>query len=196
MGGRGAWSATASLESQRLSKSLGGQGKPSEKLHNSIFQHMEGNRTSTQATAREVERKIAQNSYETGVIIDRDGFVIAAYKGDARSVGFSDGKGNDDYHLISGNTMTHNHPSGSAAFSDADMRIAAFYGARELRATTKNNGTAILTADTHHADWRALNDAYQAAYATSAMSTVRDAQTWLFQNAGNYGFTFVIDRRK
>lgn len=157
---------------------------------------MEGNRTSPEATARSVEREITQNSYETGVIIDRDGFVVAAYKGDSHSVGFSDGRGHDDYHLISGNIMTHNHPSGSAAFSDSDMRLAAYYGAKELRAATRSNGTAILTADSHHSDWRALNSAYQSAYATSAMLTVRDAQTWLFQNAGRYGFTFVIDRRK
>lgn len=196
MGGRGAWSATASRESERLSRSVGGSGRPSEKLPSSMFQHLEGNRTSTTATARAVENSITQNSFETGVIIDTEGFVVAAYKGDSHSVGFSDGRGNDDYSKLAGSVMTHNHPSGSAAFSDADIMLASYYGVREIRAATRNNGTAVLTAVNHHADWRTLNRAYQRDYATSAMPTVRSAQQWMFDNASNFGFTFVIDRRQ
>lgn len=41
------------------------------------------------------------------------------------------------------NVITHNHPRGRN-FSMEDIQVAQYYGVRELRATTRDNGTYVL----------------------------------------------------
>lgn len=43
---------------------------------------------------------------------------------------------------VKGNIVTHNHPSGAAAFSVADIKSTGNLGGVGIRATTKGNGTA------------------------------------------------------
>lgn len=153
-----------------------------------------GRYVSPAITASHAEKIITQNNYETGIIIDaRTGDVIAAYKGGKSSVGFSDPiKGTDDYGKLAGNIMTHNHPSGSAVFSNADLSVSAYYGVKEVRAATKNNGTAVLTKNNQHSDMTGLAAAYSV-YISSGVS-VKDAQNWLRSNSSKYGCTFKIER--
>lgn len=136
--------------------SFGPSSEPSEKLLNAPWQKLEGASASVGETARAAEAKIAQNDYETGLIIDQQGFVIAAYRGGQHSVNFG-----ADSDKVRGNTVTHNHPSGMPVFSTADVRSSAILGAHGIRATTLEHGTAYLRSANHRADWAGFAKAYE-----------------------------------
>ena len=198
MGGRGAFSQSNKERYFGARNGAAGGGTPSTKIPSSQFQHMVNGKASPGTTAKHVEGIITKNAYETGVIIDSNGFVVAAYKGGKRSVGFSDGKSNDDYSKIKGNTMTHNHPSGTAAFSAADIGVTAEYGGKAVRAATRSNGTAVLEAKNHNSDMKGLARAYakkyNAAGTKNGFSTSKEANAWLKRNAPKYGCIFRIER--
>lgn len=190
MGGRGSWSQTYKNEMV-----IGGAGVnfgDSKKDLNARF-NPGGRFVNSGTTARHAEAIISQNDYETGIIIEaKTGDVLAAYKGGRDSVGFADNTaGTDNYGNLKGNVMTHNHPSGLAVFSAADLRVSAHYGVKEVRVTTKRNGTAILTANNQHSDMAGLAKAYDRA--TTGKMTAKQAQDWLRKNASSYGITFRLE---
>lgn len=166
--------------------------KPSTKLNNARFQVLDGNRVSMEATLAANEPKIASNDYETGLIVDDQGFVIAAYKGGTNYVDFGTDAG-----LVRGNMVTHNHPSGAAAFSVADIASTGIEGGLGIRATTRTNGTVELrNAGSRQGDWAGLADAYKR-YLDSGpggQRSITAAQRWLARNAKNYGLRFTKER--
>ncbi|WP_270207981.1 hypothetical protein [Eggerthella lenta] len=185
MGGRGSWSATA--KGERIGKSGGRAGTPSEKIPASQFQTIDGNRVSKSATFANVEKQIAAHTYETGVIVDGQGFVLAARKGGKNSVNFGSDSGK-----VKGNIVTHNHPSGAAAFSVADIRSTGNLGGIGIRATTKENGTAVLAKASNNPQWDKMASAYSR-YLGSGR-TVAQAQDWLKKSAPRYGLRFTLER--
>lgn len=204
MGGRGTSSMSA------LVQMAGGNnnGEDSEKLFNAPWQHYEnGNQVSPGATLAAAEDKIRANKFETGVLVDEDGFVVAAYKGGRSSVSF----GNEPASKFKNAIITHNHPGGSAFFSVADLATPAIYAAqggklRGIRATTRDNGTASIIAKRQDANWNKLATAYNKAQSSirrdwidhGDVTSIANAGTyfhkWLSKNAPKYGFRFTLER--
>ncbi|MEG0025601.1 MAG: hypothetical protein RR719_09695, partial [Akkermansia sp.] len=120
-------------------------------------------------------------------IVDHDGFVLAAYKGGRNSVNFG-----SDGHLARGNTITHNHPSGAAAFSVADIASTGKLGGVAIRATTKSGGTAALQKASNNPQWGKMSAAYSKFLGSG--KTVKQAQEWLSSNAPKYGLKFTLER--
>ena len=203
MGGRG----TSSMSALVAMAGGNNNGQDSEKLLNAPWQHYEGgNKVSVGATLTSAESKISGNSFETGILVDKDGFVVAAYKGGRSSVSFGD----EPASKFQNATLTHNHPSGSAFFSVADLATPAVYAAgggklREVRAVTKDNGTASIVAARQDASWNRLATAYNNAQRsirrdwldhgdlTSIASASTFYQKWLAENAPKYGFQFRVE---
>lgn len=188
MGGRGSWSQTARGE-KLVGKGMPGSASiPSQKIPASQFQTLQnGNKVSKSATFARVEKEISKHTYETGLIVDSQGFVIAAYKGSRSSVNFGNESGK-----IKGNIITHNHPSGAAAFSVADISSTGKMGGIGIRAATKNNGTAVLKKASNNPEWGKMAKAYDSFLANG--KTMKQAQKWLASNAGKYGLSFKIER--
>lgn len=179
--------------------SFGPSSEPSEKLLNAPWQKLEGASASVGETARAAEAKIAQNDYETGLIIDQQGFVLAAYKGGKSSVNFG-----ADSDKVRGNVVTHNHPSGSPVFSVADVRSSAILGAHGIRATTLANGTAYLKSANHRADWSGFAKAYEAEMPKLSASALKTGggksaykvyHDWYKANASKYNLEFSLEYR-
>ena len=76
-----------------------------------------------------IESQIVKSPIEIGVIVDDAGKAIVRREGTASKIVFSP----EDLSKISGNTVTHNHPSGMT-FSDADIALALGFGAKSIRA--------------------------------------------------------------
>lgn len=201
MGGRGVSSAT------RLAKMSGIDKSDSEKLLNAPWQkYRNGNQVSTGSTIASAEEIIRNNKFETGLLVDKDGFVVAAYKGGRSSVDFGDTPATS----FKGATITHNHPGGTAFFSVGDISTAAFYAEtggmpKSIRATTKNNGTAVLTATKSNASWNKMATAYNNAskglmkkFVAGKDGSIPGAnsiyQDWFRKNASKYGFKFTVER--
>lgn len=159
----------------------------SKKIHSAPFQAINGNKNSKSMTFSKVEKMIASNNYETGLIVDNNGFVLAAYKGTKDSVGFA-----SDISKIKGNIVTHNHPSGNAVFSVADIKVSGKYGAVGVRATTKNNGTAVLRKASNNPNWEQLAKDYNRF--GKKLRTPKEAQNWLSKNSGKYGLKFEVEK--
>ena len=187
MGGRGSWPQTAKGE-RLLSTRSNLDQTPSEKLLTARYQTITGNKVSQEATFSRVEKDMARHTYETGLIVDGDGFVLAARKGGKNSVNF----GNDSV-LVKGNTVTHNHPSGAAAFSVADIKVTGELGGVAIRATTKTNGTAVLKKSSNNPQWGKMASAYSRFLGSG--KTVKQAQEWLESNASKYGLRFALEKQ-
>lgn len=214
MGGRGS-SSTSQLRKMATGGNNGG-AEPSEKLLNAPWQkYTDGNKVSVGATLAQAEERIKSNTkYETGVLVDSQGFVVAAYKGGAHSVDF----GNEPASLFKNATITHNHPSGYPIFSVADLATPALYAEaggklKSVRATSVN-GTISVSTQKSNANWNKLATAYNnamesldvrankaaaKAYATKVKGAGRQAYidtytNWLSKNAPKYGFTVDFER--
>ena len=184
-----------------------GNGQDSEKLFNAPWQHYEGgNKVSIGSTLSSAEAKIRGNNFETGILVDPQGFVVAAYKGGAHSVSF----GNEPPSKFKGATITHNHPGNIPVFSVADIAAPAMYAGlggkpTGMRATTKSNGTFSIVAKRQDADWNKLATAYNKASsglrkaaltagATSPADFAGHYEKWFQANAPKYGFSFTWER--
>lgn len=185
MGGRGSWSKTA--KNEKIASGGGDFDRDSQKLLTAYYQTIVGNKVSPEATFARVEKDIAQHTYETGLIVDSDGFVLAAYKGGQNSVNFGPDSGK-----VKGNIVTHNHPSGAAAFSVADIASTGAMGGIGIRATTKNNGTAVLMKSSNSPQWSKMASAYKTFLNGGA--SVSEAQKWLSKNASKYGLKFKLEK--
>lgn len=86
-----------------------------------------------------IEDKIRNQNYETAAIVDKDGNVLLNKDGGQRSVGFTP----MECAMMSGNTLTHNHPS-SSIFSSEDISCFVANDMLEMRATTREGNTFSL----------------------------------------------------
>lgn len=83
-----------------------------------------------------IEDKIRNQNYETAAIVDKDGNVLLNKDGGQRQVGFTV----LECAMMSGNTLTHNHPS-SSIFSAEDISCFVANDMLEMRATTREGAT-------------------------------------------------------
>ena len=195
MGGRGA--SSASFNKAMGSELVlpdgrgGGRAEISKKIPSAYFQTLEGNRVSAQKTLTNTEGKIIKNDYETGVIIDNDGFVQAAYKGGKTSVNFG-----RDSEKMKGNIVTHNHPSGVPLPSRGDILTAGTYGAKEIRmATIHGTGSLkVLSSGGSIPKWNRLAFDYNKMIGTG--TSALKAYKWLTKNARNYGLAFSVTKKR
>lgn len=202
MGGRGSVSRST-LEKWAAGDIYGaGGGEPSERLFNAPWQRYEnGNQVSVGATLEQAESRIRANSFETGIIVDRDGFVTDAFKGGASSVSFGD----TPVSHFEGATITHNHPSGVPIFSVADLATPALYSydggtLAGIRATTSNNGTFSLRQRGNSPDWMGLAVSWERARTNKSITRrkgqerIDAAARWFETAAPKWGFEFVYER--
>lgn len=92
------------------------------------------------------EKGIRNNDYETGVLVDKDGIPVKAYKGGEHSVQLPPSiLQNPAYE---GATFTHNHPNDKfgGTFSAADIKVFTQSNWGEMRAVSKDGTTYILRA--------------------------------------------------
>lgn len=80
----------------------------------------------TGSTLADFENAVRGNNFETGAVVGSDGKVVASFVGESHSVAIP-------RDIATGQTVTHNHPSGGA-FSLADIKVAADYNLKEIRA--------------------------------------------------------------
>ena len=198
MGGRGTNSKSFDNAMRKMTISNnesfgGGRGADdsSKKIPSAYFQTIDGNKVSESKTLKSAEAKIIKNRYETGIIVDNDGFVLAAYKGNRTSVSLG-----NDFKKVKGNTLTHNHPSGIPLPSAADIRVSGKYGAKEVRMAT-THGTGILSVIPRGGstpEWGKLAFDYDKIIGDG--TNAARAYKWLTRNAKDYGFIFVVKGKK
>lgn len=99
----------------------------------------------------DAEKEIRMNkSYETGIVINKEGKILVDKRGEAFQVKFSD----SDCALMKNAIVTHNHPRGWGAgdkdldrignsFSKEDFKLAVYNDVAELRAVTPNYTFAL-----------------------------------------------------
>lgn len=91
------------------------------------------------ASLQQIETRLRSLTHEEMFVIDKQGNVVSAYKGNKDSVSFK----NEELYR-QGATVTHGHPKGAAefggTFSFADMRNMLTSGWQEHRATASGQG--------------------------------------------------------
>ena len=124
MGGRGSYSATR-RGSGYVRTSSGGTGQ--RRPHPMDVGDFEG------MTLQQIEDRIRKLGHEELFVLDKDGTVLAAYKGNSNSVAFF-----HDELMRDGATVTHGHPKGGegygATFSPQDVLNMASSNWAEHRA--------------------------------------------------------------
>lgn len=166
--------------------------------------------TSVEQTLQHLEPKTLDMKREQMKVIDDDGFVIAAYQGNAHSVAFIPEQ-------TRGKTVTHNHPSGyGGTFSEADVGNFLEFGQKEIRASAKE-GTYSLKRVGKKQNDKGFNDAYAKAQgrldqkARAATQKAADSggsrmaqrkayvdvyHNWYKSNASKYGFEYTFKANK
>lgn len=130
MGGRGSYSATR-RGSGDVRTSSGGTGQ--RNAHPMDVSDFEG------MTLQQIEDRIRKLDHEELFVLDKDGAVLAAYKGNSNSVAFF-----HDELMRDGATVTHGHPKGGegygATFSPKDvLNMAASNWAEHRAAASGKN---------------------------------------------------------
>lgn len=130
MGGRGSYSATRRGTGDVRTMSGGKGQRRARPMDVSKFQGM---------TLQQIEDRIRNLSHEELFVIDKDGTVLSAYKGNSNSVAFLHSE-----LLRDGVTVTHGHPKGAegygATFSTQDvLNMAASNWAEHRAAASGRN---------------------------------------------------------
>lgn len=124
MGGRGSYSATRKGTGDVRTTSGGSGQRKAQPMDISKFQGM---------TLQQIEDRIRGLGHEELFVIDKDGTILAAYKGNSDSVAFKHSELFRD-----GATVTHGHPKGAegygATFSPQDVLNMAASNWAEHRA--------------------------------------------------------------
>lgn len=124
MGGRGSYSATRKGTGDVRTTSGGSGQRKAQPMDISKFQGM---------TLQQIEDRIRGLGHEELFVIDKDGTILAAYKGNSNSVAFKHSELFRD-----GATVTHGHPKGAegygATFSPQDVLNMAASNWAEHRA--------------------------------------------------------------
>ena len=213
-GGRGSGSYSGSASSGGSIMGGGGSGGGASTDMNVAGWTPEAGsrRVSSATTLNSAESRIQNLDHEQMVVVDRDGYVVAAVDGGAHSVSFTDRA----YRAaIAGGTVTHNHPNGGT-FSGTDIVSAGSLGITEIRAVSKRFGTtyslkagnkangtglasAMKRADKRLAkQWDAKIEkinkkkyANEANYEKAVYSAYNEVMGgWLSTNAKKYGYTY------
>ena len=209
MGGRGASSTTA--RAGRAGKFDGG-GQGTDLPTDGLTPLDENGRAKVSYSLDAIEHIYTKGlDHEQLHIVDaKTGMIISAVDGGKRSVGITPNAMTN----IKNNIVTHNHPSGNAAFSSADIWTLSL-GMKEVRASAVN-GISSIRKTGNKQNVNGLGNAYQKNlgrlhslgsrnankikrknYKTNedhqkAVDLTKSApsRNWLQSNAGKYGFKF------
>lgn len=128
--------------------------------------------------------KYGNANREYAVTIDENGYATQHIKGGKHSVGISGMKGE---------TLIHNHPSGSN-FSDADLKNFATTQIKSIVATSSNKdtkGTYQITKGNNFKAKEFVKALSKAKWDTNKYSYNTGADWWLKKNQDKYGYKYT-----
>ena len=140
--------------------------------------------TSVEKVLDKFINKYGNADREYAVTVDENGYATQHIKGGKHSVGISGGKGE---------TLIHNHPSGSN-FSDADLKNFATTQIKSIVATSSNantKGTYQITKGNKFDAKGFIKALSNAKWDINKYSYNTGADWWLKQNQNKYGYTYT-----
>lgn len=140
--------------------------------------------TSVQHVLDKFIKKYGDADREYAVSVDENGYATQHIKGGKHSVGISGDKGE---------TLIHNHPSGSN-FSDADLKNFANTQIKSIVATSSNKdtkGTYQITKGNNFKAKEFIKALSNAKWDTEKYSYNTGADWWLKKNQKKYGYTYT-----
>lgn len=177
MGGRGAGSGIGAFKDW-----LANEGKGKGTVRPIDISQYQGQ------TLQEIEGRIRTLKHEELFALDKDGKIIAAYKGNSKSVGFP-----ADLKNVKDATVTHGHPKGAeefgGTFSFADVKNMIESNWAEHRATASGQGEMNYimrrTASSNgkglynqiNKDYVKLNDSLETTYKTAYTKAISSGST-------------------
>lgn len=164
----------------------GGSGAGDEeirKLHPAELNLKNAKGASVDKAVDKFEAKYGNADHEYGVTINEHGYATQHIEGQKHSVGIWGGKGE---------TLIHNHPSGSN-FSDNDLHNFANTPIKTLIATSSSPTTKGRYTITKNKNFKAkeFDKAISKAKWPTHMDYNTGASWWLKKNAKTYGYTFT-----
>lgn len=140
--------------------------------------------TSVQHVLDKFIDKYGNANREYAISVDENGYATQHIKGGKHSVGISGNKGE---------TLIHNHPSGSN-FSDADLKNFASTQIKSIVATSSNKdtkGTYQITKGNKFDAKGFIKGISNAKWDTEKYSYNTGADWWLKKNQKKYGYTYT-----
>lgn len=182
-GGRGSSSSNA-----KMGGGFGNAGEtgeaPRTPLHPAELNLNNAKGTSVQHVLDKFINKYGNANKEYAVTVDENGYATQHIKGGKHSVGISGNKGE---------TLIHNHPSGSN-FSDADLKNFASTQIKSIVATSSNKdtkGTYQISKGNNFNAKGFIKALSNAKWDTNKHSYNTGADWWLKKNQKKYGYTYT-----
>ena len=183
-GGRGSSSGSSKVAmGGGFGNAPGRKGKDSERLLPAELNLNVAGGNSVSSVLNRFQNKYGNADREYAISVDENGYVKQHIKGGKHSVGITGDKGD---------TLIHNHPSGSN-FSKADMESFALTGIKSLVATSSNKntkGTYTITKGNKF-NSKAFVKAVNRAQWPSNLSYNDGVSWWLKKNQKTYGYKFT-----
>lgn len=185
-GGRGSSSSNASMGGGfgSAKDGFGKDGEGDKRLFPAELNIDNKKGTSVEHVLDKFQKKYGDADREYGISVDENGYVTQHIQGGKHSVSIQGGKGE---------TIIHNHPSGSN-FSDADLHSFAQSNIKSIVATSSNDTTKgtyqITKTDKFNAKAfdKAIN---KAKWDTNKYGYNDGADWWLKKNQKKYGYTYT-----
>ena len=177
-GGRG-----ASAGNKKAFGHAGGGKDNSKILLNAELNLEVAKGNSIDAVLKRFRDKYGKADHEYGISVDANGYVHKHVEGNKHSVSIGGGKGE---------TIIHNHPSGSH-FSDTDLISIASGKEKSIIATSSNakiKGTYTFTKGNHF-NSKGFIKAVKNAQVSSNLTYNQGVHKWLKDNAKKYGYTYT-----
>lgn len=180
-GGRGSSSSSGKMGGG-FGNAIEGKGGKSEKLLNAELNYGTSKGNSVESVLGRFKDKYGNADREYAIAVDKNGYVHQHIKGGKHSVGIS---GNE------GETIIHNHPSGSN-FSKADLQNFATTKVHSIIATSSSKTTkgTYQISKTNHFKAKEFDKALSKAKWSSDMDYNTGASWWLKKNQKTYGYKF------
>lgn len=183
-GGRGASSGNGETR-KAFGHARGGGGK-NETLLNAELNYGTAGGNSVDSVLKRFQDKYGKADREYGIAVDENGYVYQHIKGGKHSVAIHGNKGQ---------TLIHNHPSGSH-FSDTDLISISLSKAKTIIATSSNSkirGTYTFTKGNHFKANEFVK-AVKKARVGKNLTYNQGINKWLKDNAKKYGYTYTKSR--
>lgn len=184
-GGRGSSSSNSKMGGGFGSANEGKGGGKDEKLLNAELNFGTSKGNSVNAVLGRFKDKYGNADREYAIAVDKDGYVKQHIKGGKHSVGISGNKGE---------TIIHNHPSGSN-FSSADLQNFANTKVSSIVATSSNKSTkgTYQISKTDKFKAKEFSKAVDKAKWPSDLDYNKGADWWLKKNQKNYGYKYTAN---
>lgn len=181
-GGRGSSSSNGKMGGGFGHADQRGRGNPDEKLLPAELNLDQAGGNSVKKVLKRFNDKYGDANREYAIAVDENGYVHQHIKGAKHSVAIEGDKGQ---------TVIHNHPSGSN-FSDADLINVASTKAKSIIATSSNAKTKGIYTFTKTNKFKAKEfiKAVKSAKWPTDMSYNKGADWWLRKNAKKYGYVY------